>query len=868
MSHTLPRKPRMLSPLLLAAALGLLGRTLGAQLPEPASGRVVFGDSAFLPGVSAAVLATDLNADGYSDIVTGTFGVLVGLNNGAGVFTLVANTEVDDPHYRRLLGADFDDDGFQDVIASSTANGGRAWIFRGDGTGHLSLAGQRGVRAASDIAVADINLDGALDLVASHEDVGRDFHLLLGGGDGTLGLPTPFGDSGHCDFIAAGDWNLDGAPDVFCDRGSDIDYWVNDGSGDLSEQFADFDENSISGPIRFVDLEGDGIPELLHRRWSPFEALVIQRNDAGGFGDSTVHAFTTSLGSDIEDIAVESTPSDGLRDFAVAGGTRIDVFDHTALGIDKLPSVVADFGLAQNSLVSVGDVDGDGNMDLVHLADKGARVRFRQTYDSFGTTLLSDLDDGPGGLKSPGVLLAAQLDADPEPEFLLADDATALCHVLEVDENLLLHVVKSFPTHNGSPRHLLLADIVEDGHPDLVLAHSGPTAIGFAAVHPSDGLGDFGAPLVTQIGGNILDVVDVNADGHLDLASLSGASNPGFALSTWFGAGDASFVAGPESPLADHFRGARIGDMNGDGIPDAVSVHQGSGASQVSVQLGDGAGGYGPAILATNPDNATHEPELGDFDGNGTLDVVTPTFSDGGRVALFLNDGSGQLSHATRAGFATSVPRTLVVTDIDQDGWLDVAHSTAGDRMLVVLRGDGAGGFESPTAHAGAWSTLRNTLVCVDVDADGRRDLVQVEASDTNSELLVLRSQGSPIEAWASAGGGVPGASGQPRAKGSGRPKAGKTIRLQVTRAPASNASFIVLGVGLLGSAYKGGHLVPTPDFIVPGPPTNAAGELSFSFAWTTGLPEGVDLWLQLWFPDASAALGFSAAGGHRLRIP
>jgi len=863
------RRPTLRASLL-ATALGLAAPLATAQLPEPASGRVMFGDAAFLPGVSTAVLAADLNADGFDDLVTGTFELSVGLNNGSAVFARVSNTEVDDPHFRRFLAADFDGDGHQDVIAASDANGGRVWVFRGDGTGQLSLASEVGVPAAGDLAVADLDLDGVLDLVVGHDAAGVDFHVLRGTGKGELAAPTAFGTSGSGRHVAAGDWNLDGAPDVFSSGGPQIQYWVNDGTGQLSAQFADFDQQDIDGPLVFTDLEADGSPELLHRRRGPTDALVVQRNDAGGFGGST--AYSLGAGSaDVDAIAVERAPGDGLRDVAFAGGNRIVVLDDDTTGLHQVATLEAAFSVSISQALSVGDIDGDGNMDVVHATGKGCRVRFRQSFDSFGEDAIAELADGPGGLNWPNRIVSAQLDGDPEPEFLIADNGAPLVHIAEADDDLLLHVIDSLPTFNSSANFLELADVVEGAGPDLVLGHDGPTAVGYVAVHPRAGVGGFGAPIVTEVGGRLVGIADVNGDGHLDATSRSGSLSFGFALSTWLGAGDGSFTPGPVSPLAPGLSGACLGDMNADGTPDAVLVHQIPGTPvtyQVAVRLGDGAGGYGPPLFAPDPLNAVNTPALGDFDGNGTLDVVTPTHGDCGRVALFLNDGSGQLGAGTRSGFDTITPYGLLVADIDQDGRLDVAHPTSSDEMLVVLRGNGSGGFEAPTAHRGVRSTFAGTLLSVDVDLDGKRDLVQLSDVSSSQQALVLRRLGSPLEAWASVGGGVPGAAGQPRAKGGGFPKTGKLLTLKVTRAPPLNLAYMVTGVQSLGLPFKGGHLVPAPDWIFFLPTTNAAGELNLEYAWTLGLPAHFDAWMQVWFPDPSAVRGYSATGGQRLRVP
>jgi FG-GAP-like repeat/Abnormal spindle-like microcephaly-assoc'd, ASPM-SPD-2-Hydin len=115
---------------------------------------------------------------------------------------------------------DFNRDGIIDIATVSVAQGPGVQVFigKGDGTFGIPTAYDIG-RATGPIAVADVNLDGKLDLIVvdsacAHSICENSVSVLLGNGDGTFQAPmifsTPPGPSG----LAVGDFNGDGIPDI------------------------------------------------------------------------------------------------------------------------------------------------------------------------------------------------------------------------------------------------------------------------------------------------------------------------------------------------------------------------------------------------------------------------------------------------------------------------------------------------------------------------------------------------------------------------------------------------------------------------------------------------------------------------------
>ena len=118
---------------------------------------------------------------------------------------------------------------------------------------------------------------------------------------------------------------------------------------------------------------------------------------------------------------------------------------------------------------------------------------------------------------------------------------------------------------------------------------------------------------------------------------------------------------------------------------------------------------------------------------------------------------------------------------------------------------------------------------------------------------------------WTDLGLGKPGSLGTPVLVGDGALTAGSpnTVRL-INGQPGSTAN-LVYGLSSLSAPFKGGTLVPFPDFLALGLPIDAFGGLALGFTWPVGVPAGVPVFAQYWVQDPGAKGGLSASNGMQL---
>jgi hypothetical protein len=264
----------------------------------------------------------------------------------------------------------------------------------------------------------------------------------------------------------------------------------------------------------------------------------------------------------------------------------------------------------------------------------------------------------------------------------------------------------------------VVRDFNRDGKPDIAFSADFESRIW---VLLGDGTGRFtpAAPLLSFPNLNVraLAAADFNNDGIVDLV----ASHSLDAVSVLLGNGAGGFTTAPGSPMSgNQVLGERIAalDFNRDGNADIVIDAQIDASSPVVIRLGDGTGAFGaPIIVAIG-----YRSFPGDFNSDGFADLVIRVSPPAGGVAVYLGDGRGGFALASAPMLTGAAP--LAVGDFDGDGKLDVLAQTA---SLAILLGDGLGGLTRGPSGIGpqggfltSFETAYSSAAVGDFNQDGR----------------------------------------------------------------------------------------------------------------------------------------------------
>jgi hypothetical protein len=286
--------------------------------------------------------------------------------------------------------ADVNGDGIPDLIVVNwdQSDGGEVGgvgvlLGNGDGTFQPSVTYTSGGFSPYSVAVADVNHDGKADIVVAnffvndYSNVGA-LSVLLGSGDGTFQAPVSYSSGGYgATSVAIGDVNGDGNPDlVVANSDSSVSVLLGNGDGTFQAPVSYSSDGYGATSVAIGDVNGDGNPDLVVAKTCQSEECdngavsVLLGNGDGTF--QSAGAYSTG-GFRANSVAIGDVNSDGKPDLAVVSQCATDTnCNFGVVGVllgngDGTFQPVVTYGSRGYDAESVviGDVNGDGNADLV-----------------------------------------------------------------------------------------------------------------------------------------------------------------------------------------------------------------------------------------------------------------------------------------------------------------------------------------------------------------------------------------------------------------------------------------------------------------------------------------------------------------------
>jgi hypothetical protein len=248
----------------------------------------------------------------------------------------------------------------------------------------------------------------------------------------------------------------------------------------------------------------------------------------------------------------------------------------------------------------------------------------------------------------------------------------------------------------SSPVSAAVADFNGDGKVDLAIANDGDKTLtillgnGDGSFYPTPE-----SPLALAGGATVLAVGDFNGDGMLDLV-VAAPFTDAYNISLLLGNGDGTFALSASSPVALPLSGrspwgVAVADFNRDGRLD-IAVASGVDDT-VAVLLGNGDGTFSAVSGCCGTSEgltSDFSAGLGDFNGNGKLDMALAIQNgEGGGpayyVTLMVGNGDGTFAASNFSILGPAQPVALAVGDFDGNGELDIASADAGYAEVAIL---------------------------------------------------------------------------------------------------------------------------------------------------------------------------------------
>ncbi len=388
---------------------------------------------------------------------------------------------------------------------------------------------------------------------------------------------------------------------------------------------------------------------------------------AGAKGGLFTAAATSFETANTTRVALADLDGDGYLDLIQANGEEVAqpvviYFNDGHGGFTRSQQVFPSIQLMD---IAVGDIDGDGHLDLI-TCGLGVGTTVWKNDGAGHFTVFQTIPNPP----TARAVKLADLDDDGDLDLLIAADSTLVFwndgqgHFVDSGQVL----------GNRMSRSLAVGDVDGDGSIDFVqgnaIFQNLPTD---NRVFLNDGAGHFHDSGQSIGNGDTFDVrlADINGDGKLDLWVGNSDSADELYLNDGLSGFTQRIVLGNSS---NGTKGLAVGDINNDGYPDLIAGDWSGGVRIYANITGQTVTPYGNAL---GPDS-TNAVALGDVRGDGDLDIVAAV--KGSPNVLYWNNSS-----AVHPNTPPASPATLLSNVAGDTAYLSWAAGSDSETPEVFL---------------------------------------------------------------------------------------------------------------------------------------------------------------------------------------
>ena len=640
------------------------------------------------------VITGDIDRDKNLDIIvvnskSNTMSLIYGHGNGSFAEQMIYSTGDHSNPYSVVM-SDINNDNRYDFI---TANKGtdNIGVFLGfDYTTFLNINNYSIVNQTTpcSVAVDDFNNDKILDLAVIYLTTNT-LIIYLGQGNGSFSVLTSYstGKDSNPNMILTEDLNNDHQPDLVIANFVTNSLTIFLGRGNGSFEFLTTQstgENARTYALATGDLNNDHIVDIVSANYGSSSVSIFLGYGNGSFAPMIL--LSTGDFSNTTGIALGDLNNDDYLDIAVAnyGASNVGIFLGNGDGSFQKQVTYSTCNQCWAYFITLNDFNQDKILDIAVTTynTEYINIFFGYGNGSFSSHVIYSTGDG----SSPTFHSVGDFNNDDLLDIIVPNSATDGVVILYGSVNGTFVIGKVYSTGKGSfPQQVNIGDFNNDKQ---------------------------------------LDFVVVNYQSN-DIQIFLGHGREPFSGLKKLNTGDGSQ---PHSVAVD--------DFNRDGLMDIVVTNYGT--DNIGIFLGSGNGDFhSMTTYSTGSNSGTYSVATCDFNSDNKSDIVV-TNSQSNTIRIFLGLGDGRFTFGlTYSTGNRAVPRSVAISDFNNDRKYDIAIANAGINNILIFYGNGNGTFTNETSYSLGYNYLPYSLAVSDLNKDQWMDIVIACYQTDNIETLV-----------------------------------------------------------------------------------------------------------------------------------
>jgi VCBS repeat protein len=330
---------------------------------------------------------------------------------------------------------------------------------------------------------------------------------------------------------------------------------------------------------------------------------------------------------------------------------------------------------------SVGDVNGDGKLDIVLIKGRHwpgmSRVLLGDGHGRF--PIVYDLSDTR--YKSYSGTLT-DMNGDGAIDVVLSNDRPDPKVILLNDGKGHFHLASTYGDPRWDTRNDAIADLDGDGMPDIVVANRGDKAVQYVCLNQGRGRFDAACNGFADYSVTTITPADVNGDRRVDLIVPSRDGGQSY---VYLNDGAAIFPQSKRIPFGPgnaSIRMAAAGDFDGDGVLDLIAIDDEHRIAEI--YYGIKRGGFGRGERLDTRGAVPYAVAVADLNDDGHPDILVGYIEASSTV--FFGDGK---KHFVRAAFGDNHGTVygFAVADLDGDRIRDIVAARSEAPNMLYFGG-------------------------------------------------------------------------------------------------------------------------------------------------------------------------------------